>query len=53
MAEETLEQLIIQAIDYADEYVAFAFQGGEPLLAGIDFFRQAVTLQKKYNKKYR
>lgn len=52
MSKETLEQLIIQAIDYADDYVAFAFQGGEPTLAGVDFFRKAVELQKKHNTKH-
>lgn len=51
MSEEILEQLIIQAIDYADDYVAFAFQGGEPTLAGVDFFRKVVALQKKHNAK--
>lgn len=51
MSEETLEELVRQAIDYADDYLAFAFQGGEPTLAGLGFFRQAVALQKKYNKK--
>lgn len=51
MSEETLEQLIVNAIDYAEHYVAFAFQGGEPTLAGIDFFRKAVDLQKKHNTK--
>lgn len=51
MSEEVLKQLIIQAIDYADDYLAFAFQGGEPTLAGVDFFQKAVELQKKYNTK--
>lgn len=51
MSEDTLEQLIIQAIDYADNFVSFAFQGGEPTLAGVDFFRKAVELEKKYNNR--
>jgi uncharacterized protein len=51
MKEETLEQLIIQVIEYADGYVTFAFQGGEPMLSGLDFFRKVVELQKKHNKK--
>lgn len=51
MSEETLEQLVIQAIEYADGYVAFAFQGGEPTLAGISFFERVVELQQKYNIK--
>ena len=48
MSEETLESLIQNAIEYADDYLTFAYQGGEPLLAGIDFFKKAVGLQKKY-----
>lgn len=52
MTEETLEKLIIQAIDYAEGCVAFAFQGGEPTLAGISFFKKAVKLQKEHNTKH-
>ena len=41
---------------YVKEYIAFqpaseilfTWQGGEPTLAGLDFFRKAVRLQKKY-----
>lgn len=51
MQEDTLEALIINAINYADGFLSFAFQGGEPLLAGIGFFQKAVMLQKKYNTK--
>ena len=51
MREETLEQLIIQAMDYADDYLAFAFQGGEPTLMGLPFYQRVVALQKKYNNK--
>ena len=51
MSEETLKELIVSAIDYADGYLAFAFQGGEPTLAGVDFFKKAVHLQKEYNYK--
>lgn len=51
MTEETLETLVREAIAYADNYLAFAFQGGEPALAGLDFYKKAVKLQKKYNTK--
>jgi uncharacterized protein len=51
MSYETLEVLVRQAIDYADEYLTFAFQGGEPTLAGVEFFEKAVELQQKYNTK--
>jgi uncharacterized protein len=30
--------------------VTFAWQGGEPLLMGIDFFRQAMACQRKYRR---
>lgn len=51
MSEQTLEELIIQAFAYAEKLVTFAFQGGEPTLAGLSFFEKAVELQKKYNRK--
>ncbi len=52
MTENTAKNLIRKAFEFADgESVAFAFQGGEPLLAGIDYFRKFVSLTKEYNKK--
>ncbi len=51
MTDDTLEQLVINAISYADEFLSFAFQGGEPLLAGTSFFYKVLKLQKKYNTK--
>lgn len=51
MKEETLETLVREAIAYADGSLTFAFQGGEPTLAGRDFFQKAVELQQKYNNK--
>lgn len=50
MSEATLELLVRNAIEYTDDYLTFAFQGGEPTLAGIDFFKKAVELQKLYQK---
>lgn len=51
MSEQQLEILVKETMDYADEFVCFAFQGGEPTLAGIDFFKKTVELQQKYNNK--
>lgn len=50
MTDKTLEMLVANACEYAREFISFAFQGGEPMLAGIDFYRQALHLQKRYQK---
>lgn len=49
MSDETLEAYIRQYIagQEAPE-VTFAWQGGEPTLLGVEFFRKAVALQKQY-----
>jgi uncharacterized protein len=51
MSEETLENLIKKAFDYASGSATFAFQGGEPTLAGLNFYRKLLEFQKKYNVK--
>lgn len=51
MSEETLENVIRKALDYSDTACSFTYQGGEPFLRGLDFYRKAVVLQKKYNAK--
>lgn len=48
MREDTLKMLVKSGIDYGDFLVSFAFQGGEPTLAGLDFFKKAVYWQKKF-----
>lgn len=50
MTYETLKKLVINALNYADDYCSFVFQGGEPTLAGLDFYRELIKLQKEYNK---
>jgi len=46
----TLENLMEKSFGYAEGAINFAFQGGEPTLAGIDFFRMVIELQEKHNK---
>jgi uncharacterized protein len=51
MEDDVLERLILQAMSLSgQEPCVFSWQGGEPLLAGVDFFSRAVGLQKKYGK---
>ncbi len=46
------EILIEKALTYADgENVVFAFQGGEPTLAGLEFFKYFIETVNKYNTK--
>ncbi len=49
MSTDLLETYISQllAAHPDDEEVVFAFQGGEPTMMGVDFFRLAVSIQKK------
>lgn len=49
MSQEVLERLIKSYIDsQKDEVVVFTWQGGEPTLAGLDFYKRVVELQHKY-----
>lgn len=50
MKLETLEKVIEKALGYAEGVCTFAFQGGEPFLRGIDFYKQVLEFQKRYNK---
>lgn len=47
---EAMERVIVSAMDYADRICSFTFQGGEPTLAGLDFFRGVMELEKKHRK---
>lgn len=49
MSDDILETYIKEYIMSQDtDEVVFAWQGGEPTLMGIDFFKKAISLQKKY-----
>ncbi|MCS2172177.1 anaerobic sulfatase maturase [Scandinavium sp. TWS1a] len=53
MSDEVLENFIRQYIATQDgEEIVFSWQGGEPTLMGLDFFRKVVELQKKYQPKH-
>jgi len=50
MSDEVLEKLIKDYMGLGFSMAGFSWQGGEPTLMGLDFYRKAVELQKKYGK---
>lgn len=51
MSDEVLEQFIQQYIaGVTGPEVVFSWQGGEPTLLGLEFFRKVVALEKKHAK---
>jgi uncharacterized protein len=49
MDDDTIEKFVIQNIQASTgDLINFSWHGGEPLLAGIDFYRKAVNLQQKH-----
>jgi len=49
MSQEVLESFTRQYIHAQQvSQVTFTWQGGEPTLSGLDFFKQAIFLQQKY-----
>ncbi len=53
MSDTVLEDVVqkyIQEQPEACKEVQFVWQGGEPLLAGLAFYRKAISLQEKYKR---
>jgi uncharacterized protein len=51
MSDEVLENYIRQLIEgHRSPKVTVAWQGGEPTLMGLDFYRRAIELQDKFRK---
>ena len=51
MSVDTAKNLIKKAMRQAKDEVCFAFQGGEPTLRGLDFFREVVRLEERFNRR--
>lgn len=49
MTEQTLEAVIREVLAFAEGECTIAYQGGEPTLRGLDFFKKSIELQKKHN----
>lgn len=51
MTAQTLENTVRKALETAEETCMFGFQGGEPTLAGLDFFKKLVEFEQTHNRK--
>lgn len=49
MSLTTLESILKKTLAFAEGYCSILFQGGEPTLAGLDFFKSVVELENKWN----
>lgn len=50
MSLDTLERLVDSYLAYSHPQATFAFQGGEPTLAGLSFFQHLVRFQEQYGE---
>ncbi len=48
MNDEVLEEMVRQMMTLGGQSVSFGWQGGEPTLMGLDFFKRAVEFQQRY-----
>lgn len=51
MDEWIAEQLVIKSLAFAEGSCSFGFQGGEPTMRGLPFFRRFVELVERHNHK--
>jgi len=49
MDVEVLEKVLEKVLAHAEGECTIAYQGGEPTLIGLDFFKKSIELQNKYN----
>ncbi len=52
MSLETLDKLVSNAVSETTQVLSFSFQGGEPTLSGLDFYREFVRLVHHYKAEY-
>lgn len=51
MSLETLDTLVEKTLNQVTHMATFAFQGGEPTLAGLDFYRSLIEIEKNITTK--
>ncbi len=50
MSIDTFTTLVKKAQKYNDRAAGYLWQGGEPMLMGLEFFEHTLTIQEKYRK---
>lgn len=50
MSDVILEKFISQFLDLFDGDITFLWHGGEPMLAGMDFYKKVLFIENKYQK---
>jgi uncharacterized protein len=51
MKDEVLEPLIAGYLETTQPNYSFGWQGGEPTLMGLDYFKKVVSLQERYGRR--
>lgn len=49
MSFETLEEIVKKTLADCEQQCDFIFQGGEPTLVGLDFYKKLLEFEQKYN----
>ncbi len=50
MSDDILEETVKQVLAQGEKDVSFGWQGGEPALMGLPFYKKAVEFQQKYGR---
>jgi uncharacterized protein len=51
MSLDTLEEIVKKVLAYSERQCEFIFQGGEPTLVGLDFYKKLLEFERIYNKR--
>lgn len=51
MSDDVLEAVVRRTLESAQESCDFVFQGGEPTLAGLEFYQKLIGLEEQYNRR--
>lgn len=52
MSPEIQENMIRQAMEQSGRSMGFGWQGGEPTLMGLDFYKRSIELQQHFGEKF-